>query len=64
MRVAVVYESLMGNTLRVAAPEGFMVEDMAGPLRAGELERAAVWASCVVAECAAAVPPRRDPVRR
>lgn len=35
----------------VAAPEWFIVEDMAGPLRAGELERATAWASHVVAEC-------------
>jgi flavodoxin len=28
----------------VAAPEGFIVEDKEGPLRAGELERAAEWA--------------------
>jgi flavodoxin len=28
----------------VAPPEGFVVEDKEGPLRAGELERAAEWA--------------------
>ena len=28
-----------------APPEGFIVEDKDGPLKAGELERAARWAS-------------------
>lgn len=28
----------------IAPPEGFIVEDTEGPLRAGELERAAAWA--------------------
>jgi flavodoxin len=32
-----------GGTL-VLPPEGFYVEDTEGPLRAGELDRAAVWA--------------------
>lgn len=40
----------MGNDLRRAGgilalrPEGFYVEDTEGPVRAGELERAAAWA--------------------
>lgn len=33
-----------GGTL-VAPPEGFFVEGMDGPLKAGELERAAAWAA-------------------
>jgi hypothetical protein len=28
----------------IAPPEGFYVEDTQGPLKAGELERAAAWA--------------------
>ena len=46
----------------VAAPEGFVVEDMAGPLRAGELERAAAWGSRVVAECGNVAPARHAAV--
>lgn len=33
----------------VAPPEGFIVKDKKGPLKEGELERAAVWARQVVA---------------
>ncbi len=36
-----------GGTL-VAEPEGFIVEDKQGPLKKGELERAAKWAKKVV----------------
>lgn len=32
----------------VVDPEGFVVEDMEGPLRAGELERARAWAGTVL----------------
>jgi hypothetical protein len=32
----------------VLPPEGFYVEDTEGPLRAGELDRAAVWANRVL----------------
>jgi hypothetical protein len=31
-----------------AAPEGFIVEDKEGPLKQGELERAASWARSLV----------------
>ncbi len=37
-----------GATL-VAPPEGFIVEETEGPLRAGELERAAAWAGQILA---------------
>lgn len=33
----------------IAPPEGFYVEDTEGPLKAGELERAAGWAESLVA---------------
>lgn len=33
----------------VVPPEGFIVEDTEGPLRAGELERAAGWAARILA---------------
>ena len=36
-----------GGTL-AAPPEGFYVEDTEGPLKAGELERAASWASALL----------------
>jgi hypothetical protein len=32
----------------VVGPEGFIVEDTEGPLRAGELERAAEWAGRIL----------------
>jgi len=32
----------------IAPPEGFFVEDTEGPLKAGELERAALWAAALV----------------
>ena len=32
----------------VAEPEGFVVEDAEGPLREGELERAAAWAHQII----------------
>lgn len=38
-----------GGTL-VAPPEGFYVEDTEGPLKPGELERAAAWAAALVSE--------------
>ena len=41
-RIAAVLEKA-GSTM-VAAPEGFIVTDTEGPLREGELERAAEWA--------------------
>jgi hypothetical protein len=42
---------------RLAAdPEGFIVEDMAGPLRAGELERARAWGAGLAERIAAASP--------
>ncbi len=31
-----------------AEPEGFIVEDSEGPLKQGELERAAIWAKGIV----------------
>ncbi len=31
-----------------AEPEGFIVEDSEGPLKKGELERAAIWAKGIV----------------
>jgi flavodoxin I len=34
----------------IMPPEGFVVEDKEGPLKAGELERAAEWAKQMVAE--------------
>jgi flavodoxin len=34
----------------IMPPEGFFVEDKEGPLKAGELERAAEWAKQMVAE--------------
>jgi len=34
----------------VLAPEGFYVQDTEGPLKEGELERAATWAQQVIAE--------------
>mgnify|MGYP003381953690 CR=1 FL=1 len=37
-----------GATL-VAPPEGFIVEETEGPLRTGELERAAAWAGQILA---------------
>lgn len=40
-RIAATLESKGGK--RVAAPEGFIVEDKEGPLKVGELERAAAW---------------------
>jgi flavodoxin len=36
------------GAMLVAEPEGFIVEDTEGPLRAGELERAAAWAGQLV----------------
>ena len=36
-----------------AAPEGFIVEDREGPLRAGELERAAAWAKAILVSLSA-----------
>ena len=39
-----------------ADPEGFIVEDMAGPLRAGELERARAWGAGLAERIAAASP--------
>jgi flavodoxin I len=39
---------------QVAPPEGFIVLDKEGPLRDGELERAAAWARDVVAAAGAA----------
>ena len=33
----------------VAPPEGFYVEDIEGPLKAGEIERAAAWATSLLA---------------
>jgi flavodoxin len=40
----------VGATL-VVAPEGFIVEGTEGPLRPGELERAAEWAGQIIAGC-------------
>ncbi|MBM3187450.1 MAG: flavodoxin family protein [Chloroflexi bacterium] len=37
-----------GGTL-IASPEGFFVEDKEGPLKEGELERAADWAKQIIA---------------
>jgi len=31
-----------------AEPEGFIVEDSEGPLKKGELERAAIWAKGII----------------
>jgi hypothetical protein len=59
MKALVVYDSVFGNTEQVAReigkaleaggrlvapPEGFAVEGTEGPLKQGELERAAEWA--------------------
>jgi len=42
-------ESLKGKGGYLAAePEGFIVEDSEGPLKQGELERAAIWAKGIV----------------
>ena len=42
-------ESLKGKGGYLAAePEGFIVEDSEGPLKKGELERAAIWAKEIV----------------
>jgi hypothetical protein len=41
-RIARALEKKGGNL--AAPPEGFFVEDKEGPLKAGELERAAGWA--------------------
>jgi len=46
-RIATQLEKAGGSL--VAAPEGFYVEDIEGPLKAGELERAAAWASELLA---------------
>jgi flavodoxin len=35
----------------MVAPEGFYVEDTEGPLKAGELERAAAWAKSILEAC-------------
>ena len=35
---------------QAAPPEGFFVEDMEGPLKSGELERAQAWASRLIRE--------------
>lgn len=40
-----------GGTL-AAPPEGFYVEDTEGPLKAGELERAAAWATSLLPQSA------------
>jgi flavodoxin I len=42
----------------IAPPEGFVVQDKEGPLREGELERAAVWARGVVAKAQALIEAR------
>jgi len=56
MKALVIYDSVFGNTEKIArrlqkkggvpalAPEGFFVNGTEGPLRAGEIERAAAWA--------------------
>lgn len=41
----------------VALPEGFIVKDKEGPLKEGELERAAQWAKQFMAEITATVQP-------
>jgi flavodoxin len=42
-------ESLKGKDGYLAAePEGFIVEDSEGPLKQGELERAAIWAKGII----------------
>ena len=43
MKAVVVYESLWGNTARIARPIGFVVAGRFGPLRDGEVERAREW---------------------
>jgi flavodoxin len=45
-RIAERLQKAGGNL--IAPPEGFYVEDTQGPLKAGELERAARWASGLV----------------
>jgi len=40
----------MKGGIMVAPPEGFIVEDKLGPLRPGELDRAAEWARSLVSE--------------
>ena len=47
----------------IARPEGFLVEDTGGPLRAGERERAARWGSRLAVEAALAGLPRSRPPR-
>jgi hypothetical protein len=39
MKITIVYESLISD------PEGFIVDDSYGPLRAGEIERGAAMGS-------------------
>ena len=66
MKALVIYDSVFGNTEKVAqaiaaglgarasaeilrpdqvTPKGFYVEDTEGPMKPGELERAAQWAT-------------------
>ncbi len=45
-RIAEKLKKAGGNL--IAPPEGFFVEDTEGPLKAGELERAASWAAALV----------------
>lgn len=46
MKTLIVYDSFFGNTKQIAqaiSPEGFFVKESEGPLKEGELERAADW---------------------
>ena len=45
-RIATILEYKGGYL--AAAPEGFIVEDSEGPLKKGELERAAIWAKEII----------------
>jgi len=47
----------------IARPEGFLVEDTEGPLRAGEQERATRWGARLAVEAALAGLPRPRPPR-